>query len=73
MRNPRKSIRVGAVWIRAIGGNCELLVELEDGWHLCATESLDGAFSHIVEPNGILQSPPDRLTSSPATPTQEPK
>ena len=61
-RNPRKSIRVGGVWIRAIGKNVELLVELEDGWHLCATESLDAAFGHIVEPEGILKSPIDHLS-----------
>jgi len=60
-RNPRKSVRIGGVWIRSIGGNVELLVELEDGWHLCAKESLDGAFGHIVEPGRILNSPVDYL------------
>jgi hypothetical protein len=65
MRNFNKSIRVGGVWIRSIGGNVELLVELEDGWHLCAKESLDSAFGHIVEPSGILNSPVDYLAVRP--------
>jgi hypothetical protein len=61
MRNLNKSIRIGGVWIRAIGENVELLVELEDGWHLCATEPLDAAFGHIVEPGGIINAPLDYL------------
>ena len=60
----KQSIVIHGVWIRAIGGKCELLVELDDGWHLCATEPLDGSFGHIVEPSGMQSSPRDYLRES---------
>ena len=59
-----QDILIHGVWIRAIGGKVELLVELDDGWHLCAIEPLDGAFGHIVEPSGIRQSRKDYLRDS---------
>lgn len=60
----KQSITIHGVWIRSIGGNVELLVETDEGWRLCATEPLDGAFGHIVEPSGIAQAPLDYLRES---------
>ena len=60
-------VAIRAVWIRRIGNYAELLVELSDGWHLCARDQFDGNFSHIVEPAGILASPQDEVTWRGAT------
>ena len=60
----KQSIVIHGVWIRSIGGKVELLVETDKGWKLCATEPLDGAFGHIVEPSGIEASPLDYLRES---------
>jgi hypothetical protein len=57
----KEPIEIFGVWIRSIGGKVELLVETADGWKLCATETLDSNFGHIVEPLGIKSAPFDYL------------
>ncbi len=63
----KTSIEIEGVWIRAtMRGSVELLVEVKGEWRLLVEEVFDGAFSHIVEPEGIKQAPRDRVTQAAA-------
>lgn len=60
-------ICITGVWLRRIGNKAQVLLE-SDGehgrrWFLVVEEQFDGAFSHIVETEGILGSPVDEVTS----------
>jgi hypothetical protein len=57
----QEPVEITGAWVRRIGDNVEMLIERNGNWYLIATEHVDGAFSHIVEPNGIRKSPEDRL------------
>jgi hypothetical protein len=50
-------IPITGVWLRRIGDEAQVLVEIDGKWRMCVTEPLDGNFSHIVEPSGIIKSP----------------
>jgi hypothetical protein len=50
-------IAVQGVWLRRIGDEAQVLVQIEGNWRLCAKEPMDGNFSHIVEPSGIVKAP----------------
>lgn len=60
-------ICITGVWLRRIGNKAQVLLESEGEygkrWFLVVEEGLDGQFSHIVEPAGILNSPVDEVTS----------
>lgn len=46
-------IPVGGVWLRKVGSNVQVLVEVDGFWRLAIEEPDDGNYSHIVEPAGI--------------------
>jgi len=63
----RNTVPIQALWLRNIGGKAQVLAEVETRthgrkWYLILEESLTGAFSHIAEVEGILNSPEDPLT-----------
>ena len=65
----KETVSISGVWLRRIGDKVQVLVEASgiiDGkwfhdpkWLLVIEEQADGAFSHIAETEGILQSPID--------------
>lgn len=61
-----KDIEVSGVWLRRSGDKAQVLVELKGVWHLVIEEHWNGQFSHISEPEGIKQSPVDRITVPPS-------
>lgn len=54
-----RAISVNGIWMRRRGLTVQLLAEVDGEWRLIATEHMDGAFSHIVEPDGIANAPRD--------------
>jgi hypothetical protein len=48
-------VTVSGVWLRKTGGCVIVAVEIEGKWIDVITERADSAFSHIVEPGGILE------------------
>lgn len=59
----QRPVPVGGIWIRKIGGDVQVLAEVSGLWRLLAVEPADGAFSHIIEPGGILGAPADEVTA----------
>ena len=61
-----ETVSLSAIWLRRIGDKVQVLAESKGkhGRHffLVIEEQADGAFSHIVEVEGILNSPIDPLT-----------
>jgi hypothetical protein len=51
-------IEIGAVWLRKIGHDVQVLVEVEGRWRLVISEPEDGNYSHIVEAAGIAAELP---------------
>lgn len=51
------SVPISGIWVRNSLNTVQVLVEFNGQWRLVAEEPLDGAFSHIVEPGGIVSSP----------------
>ena len=62
----REPVPILALWLRNIDGKAQVLAETDGKhgrrWFLVIEESLTGAFSHIAEVGGILDSPEDPLT-----------
>lgn len=52
-------IPVNAVWLRGVGNELEVLVEIDGQWHLLITEGRTGPISHICENAGIRRAPID--------------
>ena len=48
-------VTVRGVWLRKEGERVIVAVEIEGKWIDVITERADSAFSHIVEPGGILE------------------
>ena len=47
------SIGIEGLWLIRLGTDAVVRVEIDGTWMEVVRESLDGEFSHIVEPNGI--------------------
>ena len=65
----REHVPITGLWLRNLGGKAQVLAEVITSkhgrrWYLVLEESLDGAFSHIAEVGGILDSQLDPLTAS---------
>jgi len=58
----RESVAVEGVWLRRVGDEVQVLVEVDGSWRMLMSEPVDGNFSHVVEPHGIVAAPYDRLT-----------
>lgn len=58
-------VPITGVWLRRIGNEIQVLVELEaKEWRLAITEQADGQFSHVADGNGADGWRPDPLTVS---------
>lgn len=55
-RRKKEPIPVNAIWLRRIGDETQVLVNVAGRWRLVIQEQFDGNFSHIVEPGGIAKS-----------------
>jgi hypothetical protein len=51
----RDQILISGVWLRKEGERVIVAVEFGGKWIDVITEHAEGAFSHIVEPGGILE------------------
>lgn len=64
----KKPIAITGTWLRTIGGNVQLLVEVDGRWRLVNNEPLlDGAdtvINHITEPCGIEKCQLDPVTEA---------
>lgn len=54
---------VTAVWLRHIGNEAQVLVEIDGQWRLIISEYDEGPYSHIAEARGFRTRPLDRITS----------
>jgi hypothetical protein len=50
-------VPVTAAWLRHIGDNAQLLLEIDGQWRLVAEENIDGPFSWIAEARGFADKP----------------
>lgn len=50
------TVPVSGVWLRKIGNEVQVLLEVDEEWRLVAVEHQEGNYSHIVETSGILSS-----------------
>jgi hypothetical protein len=59
------TVTISGIWLRKIGDTVQVLAESKGTngkfWFLVIEEQVDGNFSHIVEPTGILNAPLDPL------------
>jgi hypothetical protein len=46
-------VAVTAVWLRKVGSDVDVLLEIDGVWRLVIQELDDGNYSHIVEESGI--------------------
>lgn len=49
-------IQINAIWLRRIGDETQVLVNVGGRWRLVIQEPFDSNFSHIVEPGGIAKA-----------------
>jgi len=63
-----ETVSISGIWLRKIGDKVQVLAESKGKhgrhWFLVIEEQEDGAFSHIAEPEGILNSPVDPLEAT---------
>lgn len=65
----RKGITIEGVWLRTVGSQSQVLVQIDGQWRLVIGETIftaDGKLapvSHIVEPSGVMASPVDKVTA----------
>lgn len=58
------ALPVSGVWLRTLGGQMQVLVEIDGVWRLVIDEYAplrEQSISHIVEPSGMLAAPVDPL------------
>jgi hypothetical protein len=59
------TVTISGIWLRKIGDKIQVLAESKGKhgrhWFLVIEENIDGAFSHIAEPPGILDAQIDPL------------
>ena len=64
-----ETVSISGIWLRKIGDKVQVLAESKGKfgrhWFLVIEEQEDGAFSHIAEPEGILDAPVDPLETKP--------
>lgn len=54
-------IEINGLWLRRIGDETQVLVQVGGRWRLVIQEQFDGQFSHIVEPGGIAKGKLERI------------
>jgi hypothetical protein len=55
-------MNVTGVWLRRVGQDLLVLIEVEGEWRPVIRELADGKISHIVEEPGMASAPRDTLT-----------
>lgn len=69
----KEPVPVGGIWVRRafphLGGKLEVLAEVDGQWRLLHEWNDDGVISHIFEPSGIRDAPPDPLEDTAAATT----
>lgn len=61
MSKRHEPVPITGLWLRREGDDAVALVEVNGEWRKVIAERCDGAFSHITEQSGIMQSPVDTL------------
>ena len=56
-------VPVTGAWLRRIGVEAQLLLEIDGEWRLIVAEHVDGPFSHIAEARGFADRPLDRVAN----------
>lgn len=54
-------IEINGLWLRRIGDETQVLVQVGGRWRVVIQEQFDAQFSNIVEPGGIAKSRVDRI------------
>lgn len=54
-------VPVTGAWLRRIGIEAQLLLEIDGQWRLIVAEPVDGPFSHITEARAFADRPLDRV------------
>lgn len=57
MTNDPKAVSVNGIWVRSRQGKLQVLVELNDGWHMCANEPPSDNFEWMINPENIPSAP----------------
>lgn len=68
----KETVAVSGLWLRRMGDDVEVLVEIDGVWRLAITEPLDANFSHIAETGGLRLAPVDLLAAEVPSPEKRP-
>lgn len=49
-------IEINGLWLRRIGDQVQVLVQINGRWRIVMEEQFDSEFSRVVEPGGIAKS-----------------
>jgi len=60
----KTEFKATAVWVRRIGDEVQVLVEIDGVWRLAITDYAENSYSHIAEGNGMDRWPEDPLTKA---------
>lgn len=55
-------VEITGAWLRRIGDEAQMLLEIDGEWRLVCIEQIHGTFSHIVEQAGMRRAPVDPVT-----------
>lgn len=61
MSHRHPPVEITGLWLRRIGDDAEVLIEVNGEWRKVIAERYDGAFSHIAEQPAMLKAPADPL------------
>jgi hypothetical protein len=67
----KKKVEVTAIWLRRRGDQVEVLVEIDNDFHLAISEHWEGNFSHIAEGRGYSNWPTDPIDDENLTPKEK--
>lgn len=59
----KQDLKITAVWLRRIGDEAQVLLEIDGQWRLVIQEYWDGSYSHIAEAVSPNRWPPDPVTN----------
>lgn len=54
-------VEINGIWLRKIGSEVQVLVNMGGRWRVVIQEQADSEFSHIVEPGGIARGKLERI------------
>lgn len=49
-------MKIKGIWLVRVGDCASVRVEIADKWVEVLSERIDGPFSHIVEPGGVMRA-----------------